>query len=512
MKKVLLLLLTSLAATSFLCAQPNTFSKVINNGALSYAVKGYSIIKSTENTNYMLAGENMNAALVLKLDTGGNIIWGKTIGNSYSGVFTCIISTKDSDYILAGSIFNSIDSTNDILCVKINNAGDTLWTREIDMGYNDYAQSVHQTFDNGFILTGYASTDSSSKIAVVKLDSSGNLKWGKLFKGSNLNYEAHAVKQTPDSGYVVIGFMDSLSIYDSRTFLLKLTANGNIVWTKKEYYIYPSAGYDMAMTSNGFVSHIGAIPCDIVMKTDFSGNVIWCKSYYLGGNNSANSISPLPKLHAISDGGFVFLAGLSLIKIDSAGNPIWSNEYDAFSSTDVVENIDKGFLVLLDGPLWVYKNTTMHFGEILLIKTDSLGSSNSCWGTDVVTADDYPIDLIPVTFTSTSTAINILSHPVIANVLLSERSGCADVVGGIKENPNDDNQILIYPNPSTNNLTVESLQKSLIQILNIQGQLIKTISNAEKEITIDIRDLISGVYIIKAITEAGMMVRKFVKE
>ncbi len=72
--------------------------------------------------------------------------------------------------------------------------------------------------------------------------------------------------------------------------------------------------------------------------------------------------------------------------------------------------------------------------------------------------------------------------------------------------------ISLFPNPATTALSITLPQKSQIQILNIQGQLIKTISNAEKETTIDIRDLSSGVYIIKAITEDGMVVRKFVKE
>jgi len=72
--------------------------------------------------------------------------------------------------------------------------------------------------------------------------------------------------------------------------------------------------------------------------------------------------------------------------------------------------------------------------------------------------------------------------------------------------------INIYPNPATDNITIETAEKASIEILNIAGQIIKTINTAVKQTSIDVSDLASGVYIIKAKTEKGVAVRKFVKE
>jgi len=70
----------------------------------------------------------------------------------------------------------------------------------------------------------------------------------------------------------------------------------------------------------------------------------------------------------------------------------------------------------------------------------------------------------------------------------------------------------IYPNPVTNNITIETSEKSTIEILNIPGQTIKKFKIKDNIIDIDISDFASGVYIIRAQTEKGITTKKFIKE
>ena len=86
--------------------------------------------------------------------------------------------------------------------------------------------------------------------------------------------------------------------------------------------------------------------------------------------------------------------------------------------------------------------------------------------------------------------------------------------------------ISVFPNPATNNLTIEAPQKSYIEISNIQGQLIKTLAanqlatcpdviggkQSGNKINVDISAFPCGVYFIKIKTEKGIAVKKFVKE
>ncbi|MEI6853159.1 MAG: T9SS type A sorting domain-containing protein, partial [Bacteroidota bacterium] len=52
----------------------------------------------------------------------------------------------------------------------------------------------------------------------------------------------------------------------------------------------------------------------------------------------------------------------------------------------------------------------------------------------------------------------------------------------------------IYPNPTTDYLVIETQKNSLIEILNIEGQILKTINDTDIKTRIDLKDLSSGLY------------------
>jgi len=84
------------------------------------------------------------------------------------------------------------------------------------------------------------------------------------------------------------------------------------------------------------------------------------------------------------------------------------------------------------------------------------------------------------------------------------------------------NEFTIYPNPTSNDITLEFQQPASIEISNIQGQLIKAIIASGNKTNIDhvgcssyevnVSALQSGVYVVKVKTEKGVLVKKFVKE
>jgi PKD repeat protein len=83
---------------------------------------------------------------------------------------------------------------------------------------------------------------------------------------------------------------------------------------------------------------------------------------------------------------------------------------------------------------------------------------------------------------------------------------------GINNIPASSGEFSVYPNPATDNLTIITGQKAVIEILNIQGQLIKTFATGDNTISIDLLALPCGMYFIKMITENGTIAKKFVKE
>ena len=78
-------------------------------------------------------------------------------------------------------------------------------------------------------------------------------------------------------------------------------------------------------------------------------------------------------------------------------------------------------------------------------------------------------------------------------------------------------KIKIYPNPAKENLIIELIesnisQKTSISIYNIQGQLCRQILSNQSKIEIDIKDLSTGLYMVKVNNEKESFVSKFVKE
>ncbi len=85
--------------------------------------------------------------------------------------------------------------------------------------------------------------------------------------------------------------------------------------------------------------------------------------------------------------------------------------------------------------------------------------------------------------------------------------------GTLGINTNEKPQIKIYPNPTSNNLTIEtnSNTKQNIEIVNLLGQSLYT-SYINNITTIDVSAFAKGVYIIKLNTDMGIVVKKFIKQ
>jgi len=94
---------------------------------------------------------------------------------------------------------------------------------------NDYALSVQQASDGGYIVAGYTHSFGSGldDIFLIKTDANGNVQWAKTYGGTGNNY-AYSVQQTSDGGYIVAGSTRSFGTGSDDIFFIKTDANGNI--------------------------------------------------------------------------------------------------------------------------------------------------------------------------------------------------------------------------------------------------------------------------------------------
>ena len=104
----------------------------------------------------------------------------------------------------------------------------------------------------------------------------------------------------------------------------------------------------------------------------------------------------------------------------------------------------------------------------------------------------------------------------LANVqstyLKSHSNTIKPVASEIKESAANNIELTIYPNPATDNLTIIFSQKPDIEILNIEGKVLRSINVSDYLTTIDISGFAKGMYFIKVKNEEGIEVKKFIKE
>jgi hypothetical protein len=100
----------------------------------------------------------------------------------------------------------------DVWILKLSATGAMEWERSYGGSGTDYADAIQQTSDSGYIVAGSSnSTDGDVTGShggydywILKLSSAGAIEWQNTFGGSNDEF-ATSIQQTSDSGYIVAG-------------------------------------------------------------------------------------------------------------------------------------------------------------------------------------------------------------------------------------------------------------------------------------------------------------------
>ena len=301
--------------------------------------------------------------------------WEKTFGGPTNDWACSVTQTSDDSYIIAGSTESRRTAfCYDIWIVKTDSSGNKDWSKTFGGDNNEHAYSVIQTSDGGYAIAGMTEPKffrngtfefgGDEDIWLVKLDSSGNKEWDKMYSGAKWDNGYSAV-QTSDGGYAIAG-----------NRLIKTDSSGNEEWNKT----YGGVAYSIVQTSDGGYVLAGSFSDDFwLMKMDSFGNEEWNKTY--GGIGSECAWEMIQT----SDGGYA-LAGLTdpmfygngsrdfwIVKTDSFGNGEWNRSYGNSNweeeARSVFQTYDGGYMLAGETKTWVYGET-----NAWLVKIDSHGN------------------------------------------------------------------------------------------------------------------------------------------
>lgn len=185
-----------------------------------YVVAGHSY----SNDGDVIGQHGSKDAWVLRLNSSGAIQWQKCMGGSGEDEFTTVLETLDGGFILVGSTGSNdgdvtllhADTLTDAWVVKLNAAGDLQWQRSLGGSSGDFARSVRQTANGGYIVAGSTGSNDGdvsglhegstgpSDAWVVKLDAAGALEWQKCL-GGTYGETANAIEEVSAERYVLAG-------------------------------------------------------------------------------------------------------------------------------------------------------------------------------------------------------------------------------------------------------------------------------------------------------------------
>lgn len=265
---------------------------------------GYVIAGAVSSTDGDVSGvHGSNDMWVIKINASGSIQWQKCLGGSSDDGANAIQQTADGGYIVAGYATSTDgqvsgvhnDSSGipsfDAWVVKLDDTGRIMWQKALGGAGRDFANSVQQAADGGYIVAGFTNSDdgditkrygtSSTRDAwVVKLSSTGSLSWQKSLGGTNDDV-FNAVLTTADSGYILTGttfsndndvsgiHLDTGTAVTSDLWVVKLDKSGSLSWQRCYGGVQDEAGNDIEPTADGNYIVCGSSNSD---DGDVSGN------------------------------------------------------------------------------------------------------------------------------------------------------------------------------------------------------------------------------------------------
>ena len=253
-----------------------------------YFVAGFYFVPETSSNLAQAFGSD--DIFIAKYSSNGTFIWGKTIGGSGQDRPSGMDVSPDGNISLTGYFNGTVDfnpgssvndltatGNRDIFVLKLTSNGDYTWAHKFGSSLPD--EGVATCFDpNGNVfVTGFFQetvdfnpgsstnnfTATSYDIFILKLDANGNYVWNYDL-GSNPAEQGRAIQCDASGNVYTSGsfgssldfnpgaateFMSATGVND--IYLLKLTNDGNFIWSKKIGGISNEYALSMTIDLNG---------------------------------------------------------------------------------------------------------------------------------------------------------------------------------------------------------------------------------------------------------------------
>ncbi|MEI6823349.1 MAG: T9SS type A sorting domain-containing protein [Bacteroidota bacterium] len=447
---------------------------------------GKILVAGTVNLDFSVIRYNSNGNLDSTFGTNGKAV--TPIGSSNDFVYAMALQ-NDGKILVSGYFYGTSDGFAVVRYTTNGTRDSTFGTNGIaktyigDYGNEAYAMVIQP--DEKIIIAGSAHVPPKDIFALVRYNSNGVLDSTFGTNGidttsiGTVQDKINAVALQSDGKIVAAGTSSNGTDYDFA--LARFNSNGTL---------------DSTFGTNGKVTTpIGNSSDDgraVAIQTD--GKIVVAGDMHNGANYD-----------------------FALVRYNSDGTLDNTFGTNGKVVTDVANSDDMGYAMLIkDGKILVagesYVNTSYDFALLMYNPNGTLDNTFGIGGKATTPIGNYGSLAYAMTLQSDGKVVlaGKANNGSNFDFAVARYNNLSSV--GIFEN-NINNNISLYPNPTKDNLTIETnlnIEQKL-EIINLIGQTIYT-NSINKKATINTSAFANGVYILKLSSDKEIVVRKFVKE
>ncbi|MEP7168387.1 MAG: T9SS type A sorting domain-containing protein [Bacteroidota bacterium] len=344
-------------------AQPIPFQKSFGDSLTSEF--GISVLQLNSGSIFF-CGYKYNAQLLsditlTKLDLNGNILWQQLYSDSSQSYSSGKMIYHNNFLYIAGQA-NYQNGNVDALVLKIDTVGNLIWQKKFgSISTNESFASIEADSVYGFMCSGFATATAGTgnDIYIARLDTNGNLNWAANYGGLD-NDVSMAIERTPDGNFILSGDKLVPASSDYNAYVLKIDSSGNTVWDAEIVNLYNSGCRSIMVNHSGDYFLVGesATPTSnyfdiMISKITQSGSVQWTKTIPATdyGDAGFSIIEASPDHYLITGYGYNEVdsnTDVVLLYVDSGGNEIYKRYYN-FAQLDfgfeISPSVYGGFLI-----------------------------------------------------------------------------------------------------------------------------------------------------------------------
>jgi hypothetical protein len=320
----------------------------LNNGQINAS---NNAVLATDGTIVCAFRDNVGLPTLLKTTVAGEHIFHKPISLPLSLNQPVMAISGDGSIFIATQTYRNFSLTKyDILLVKCNNSGDTLWTRIYGGAADELPTNIKRTKDGGIMLIARALTDSNTDIWLIKLDAAGNDVWNTLNRTSGASIPTDFLEASSGEIYLS-GFSNNGS-----TYMARLNAAGQLL--NQHPFAVGSFGFASSIVecSDGSLLILAYDGTDVnLVKADNNCQQIWIKKIGYSDHNENGTAMVKNTDGSVTAVGYCTGPNTNqtndvlAIKISEDGDPIWYRAFGAKNSDiayDIVKDADGNNVVV----------------------------------------------------------------------------------------------------------------------------------------------------------------------